>query len=276
MRRFGIMMSSIIIMISVLFLSISFSIKDNFISNLQTDIVDEKVTDEVISLIENNLNNLTNDEKDLIRKEIKDNKNTSKIVNKYFNNMIDDISNDKEEYNVPDVKEEISLVTDSCLEILESSRGKEIPEEIKDDIKTKFTNDENINNVYKNSINSLKSGENESLGEVVSLYNFVTDKNVKIGFCLTSLFFILLMLILSKPKYSFLFNIGITALLPGLGILFGIVPVLENFTKSFSEKIDISSFTNNLSDISHYLILIPIILICLYFIIKLIFKNKKS
>lgn len=276
MRRFGIMMSSIIIMISVLFLSISFSIKDNFISNLQTDIVDEKVTDEVISLIENNLNNLTNDEKDLIRKEIKDNKNTSKIVNKYFNNMIDDISNDKEEYNVPDVKEEISLVTDSCLEILESSRGKEIPEEIKNDIKIKFTNDENINNVYKNSINSLKSGENESLGEVVSLYNFVTDKNVKIGFCLTALFFILLMLILSKPKYSFLFNIGITALLPGLGILFGIVPVLENFTKSFSEKIDISSFTNNLSDISHYLILIPIILICLYFIIKLIFKNKKS
>lgn len=276
MRRFGIMMSSIIIMISVLFLSISFSIKDNFISNLQTDIVDEKVTDEVISLIENNLNNLTNDEKDLIRKEIKDNKNTSKIVNRYFNNMIDDISNDKEEYNVPDVKEEISLVTDSCLEILESSRGKEIPEEIKNDIKIKFTNDENINNVYKNSINSLKSGENESLGEVVSLYNFVTDKNVKIGFCLTALFFILLMLILSKPKYSFLFNIGITALLPGLGILFGIVPVLENFTKSFSEKIDISSFTNNLSDISHYLILIPIILICLYFIIKLIFKNKKS
>lgn len=276
MRRFGIMMSSIIIMISVLFLSISFSIKDNFISNLQTDIVDEKVTDEVISLIENNLNNLTNDEKDLIRKEIKDNKNTSKIVNKYFNNMIDDISNDKEEYNVPDVKEEISLVTDSCLEILESSRGKEIPEEIKNDIKIKFTNDENINNVYKNSINSLKSGENESLGEVVSLYNFVTDKNVKIGFCLTAVFFILLMLILSKPKYSFLFNIGITALLPGLGILFGIVPVLEDFTKSFSEKIDISSFTNNLSDISHYLILIPIILICLYFIIKLILKNKKS
>lgn len=276
MRRFGIMMSSIIIMISVLFLSISFSIKDNFISNLQTDIVDEKVADEVISLIENNLNNLTNDEKDLIRKEIKDNKNTSKIVNKYFNNMIDDISNEKEEYNVPDVKEEISLVTDSCLEILESSRGKEIPEEIKNDIKTKFTNDKNINNIYKNSINSLKSGENESLGEVVSLYNFVTDKNVKIGFCLTSLFFILLMLILSKPKYSFLFNIGITALLPGLGILFGIVPVLEDFTKSFSDKIDISSFTNNLSDISHYLILIPIILICLYFIIKLILKNKKS
>lgn len=276
MRRFGIMMSSIIIMISVLFLSISFSIKDKLISNISTDEIDNIVTNEIISLTEKNLDNLTNEEKDLLKEEIKDNKEVNKIVDKYLKSALNDISNDKEEYNVPNVKKEITKVTDSCLGVLESSRGKEIPNEIKDSIKTKFTDDENINNIYKNSIDLLKSEDNSTISEIISLYNFITNQNVKIGFCFTAVLFILLMLILSKPKYSFSFNLGITMLIPGFGMLFGLIPLLEKMLKSFEDKIDISDFITKLSDTCHYLILVSIILICLYFVIKLIFKNKKD
>ena len=273
MRRFGIIMSSIIIMIAILFLSISFSIKDSLISNLPKDTTYKVVSTEVISLIENNLDNLTNDEKELIRKEIENNKDIDTIVTKYLKNAFEDVS--KEEYNIPNVKKEISSVTDSCLNVLENSRGKKIPNEIKESVKSKFTDDENISTVYKNSINSIKNSDNSSLNEMISLYKFTTNKDVRIGFCLISLFFVLLMLILSKPKYSFLFNSGVTILLPGMGIIFGLVPLLEKTINSLKYKIDIKDFISNISDISHYLILISIIFICLYFVIKMIIKNKK-
>jgi hypothetical protein len=266
MRKIAVTISSIIIIIMTFLLCIYFSLKENVVSF--SDLVKSEVSNEIINLIEKDFPSLTTNEKDLLEKKINNSKSLDNVTSKYFKAVIKDVNSTPSEYHIPDVKKDVSNLMDECFLVIQNERNVVIPSETKTSLKN-IINNENLNSIYSNTITSLQS--NEKVSEFINIYNFLTNKEVKNIFIFITVIFLILMLICSKPKYSYLFNLGVTFLLSGLIMIYGLVPAIDDVTHNYIS----SDFSKEIQTISNYLIEFSLFILIIYFVIKTL-KNVKK
>lgn len=274
MRKFGIIMFSIISIMMITLLSISFSMRNMVVSTLSDTIVKEKVVDEITSLIYSTLGDVSEEDFASIKKEIENNENLKIITEKYFDSATFDLVESNANIKAPDITDEAESLLEDILKKIESDRGIVIPENQKKKLIDDFINEENLENVYNKIIMTLKNNDDKTVSEIVYIYNFFTNATVRLIFEITLALCIIFMFLLAKPKRAIMLSVGLTLSLSGILMAVVLVPLFnfvgDAIAGQFINKTNVIE-TGFLSKVGYIQIIISIILLVVY---KIITKNK--
>lgn len=275
MRKFGIVMCSIISIMMIILLTISFSMKKMIVSTLSEVALKEKSVDEISNLLYDNFENVNEEEIKIIQNALSNNDNLEIITDKFLTSAINDLSKKENDFKSPDVKEETQSLINEGLNILEKEKGITISKEKKDEIISKSLNDENISKVYNNVITTLKNNEDKTVNEIIYAYNFFTNDTVRIVFSSVLIFCFILMFILAKPKITIMLSTGITLLITGIIIAFVFVSLIDFVGDIIAEQFitGINAVeTETLSKIGYVSMIGGLVLLIFY---KLLSKKKE-
>lgn len=276
MKKFLLGILSILLVFLSMALVFSYTINDICINTISSAVVKNEMTSRVIDGIKNNYPDVSNKTLEDIETTISNSDEINKITEKYFNNIINYVSN-KEELKLPSTDKEIENIID---EINNTTDNNKI--NISDSGKKKiieYMNNKSLSKVYETTAKNLKENLSDDQVEVANFYNFFKSENTKIILVLAIIIDILLMMILLKSFYKWMVLTGSSLLVSG-GMLLIVVPLVANKISGVitNELIGTSSSLNlnSINDFGYIMLLVGFALMVLYFVINSFKKKVKK
>lgn len=276
MKKFLLGILSILLVFLSMALVFSYTINDICINTISSAVVKNEMTSRVIDGIKNNYPDVSNKTLEDIETTISNSDEINKITEKYFNNIINYVSN-KEELKLPSTDKEIENIID---EINNTTDNNKI--NISDSGKKKiieYMNNKSLSKVYETTAKNLKENLSDDKAEVANFYNFFKSENTKIILVLAIIIDILLMMILLKSFYKWMVLTGSSLLVSG-GMLLIVVPLVANKISGVitNELIGTSSSLNlnSINDFGYIMLLVGFALMVLYFVINSFKKKVKK
>ena len=272
MKKFLLGILSILLVFLSMALVFSYTINDICINTISSAVVKNEMTSRVIDGIKNNYPDVSNKTLEDIETTISNSDEINKITEKYFNNIINYVSN-KEELKLPSTDKEIEKINNTTdnnkINISDSGKKKII----------EYMNNKSLSKVYETTAKNLKENLSDDQAEVANFYNFFKSENTKIILVLAIIIDILLMMILLKSFYKWMVLTGSSLLVSG-GMLLIVVPLVANKISGVitNELIGTSSSLNlnSINDFGYIMLLVGFALMVLYFVINSFKKKVKK
>lgn len=276
MKKFLLGILSILLVFLSMTLVFSYTINDICINTISSAVVKNEMTSRVIDGIKNNYPDVSNETLEDIETTISNSDEINKITEKYFNNIINYVSN-KEELKLPSTDKEIENIIN---EINNTTDNNKI--NISDSGKKKiieYMNNKSLSKVYEKTAKNLKENLSDDQVEVANFYNFFKSENTKIILVVAIIIDILLMMLILKSFYKWMVLAGSSLLVSG-GMLLIVVPLIANKISDVvtNELIGTSSSLNlnSINDFGYIMLLVGFALMVLYFVINSFKKKVKK
>lgn len=222
------------------------------IKNYKSDEIPEEVINEVKDTIENN-------------KEIK------KLMDTYYDKVIDILVNDSNEKI--DVSNDLNIIIDEGEKIL-NDNGITITKEQKYELLSMVSIDE-VNNMVNDTIIEVKENFTGETRVVLNTYKFLMGTTFKLVLIALLVISLLLIALLKKSFHKWLSNLGCASIISG--VVVGIImPYIIDFILGMIDNDSLTISTNTLNTYGYILIAIGVLSIIINIVIsKLLEKNIK-
>lgn len=177
--------------------------------------------------------------------QIENNQTIKKVINTYYDQIIDILSHNEVKVQIDLSQEMDSLIEDG--EQLLKEYGIAITEEQKQELLSLVSSD-TINAFVNDTITDIKTNLNDDTKAVIDSYTFVTSNTFKIMLCSFMLLAVVFLAVLTKSYYRWLSYFGVASIVSGVivGILF---PLLASVIESMIEEY---GFVISMTSISTY------------------------
>lgn len=226
MKKFIIVLFTIIISILTCLLCISYGIKDAVVNTLSSAVVKNEITSKIVSSVKEYYPGINYETLEEVEKRIGNNEKINDLTAKYFDGIIDSVLNNKE-VKLPDTKEELLALIDDNEAVLKE-RGIEVSPEQKQRVVDEIVNGGVIENVYEKVTVTVKSNLTNKQQKLVEAYNFMSSKTIMLALLLSIIILIILIAILKKTFYRWSLNLAISSAISGVIIVF-LTPLITNY-----------------------------------------------
>lgn len=224
MKRFLIILFSFLISFLICVLCISFFAKKIVISTLSKEVVKKEVSSSVIDTIKDYYDDVSYDTLEKIETRVGNSEEIDIITEKYFDNVVDTIINQKEVV-VPRTKEEIMSIISANEKFL-NENNIYISEIEKEKIVDSLTEDGKIDRIYKNVVNKVKSNLSNDEIKVIKIYDGITTSSFRWIIVGVIIILTLFIAMLKKSYYRWTYNLAISFFLSGILLSF-IAPLIS-------------------------------------------------
>lgn len=261
------------ITILLMALGVVFSLKGIIIDTADS-LIKKKITNNVIDVIEKSNNEaIPEDVKKKVEDTIENNKEVKKIVNTYFDKMID-ILGDKESEIKIDVAAELNELIDDGEKIL-NDNGITLSEKDKQELLSVVSSVE-VNDAVNKSIVEIKENMDGDVKLVLDAYNFLTGPTLKVIIIALIGVALVLIALLSKSLYRWLSNFASAAIISGLGVGVLLPFIVDTLSNNFAKENEVFISVDSLSKYGYILIALGIIAFILKIVISAILKRDKK
>lgn len=224
MKRFLIILFSFLISFLICVLCISFFAKKIVISTLSKEVVKKEVSSSVIDTIKDYYDDVSYDTLEKIETRVGNSEEIDIITEKYFDNVVDTIINQKEVV-VPRTKEEIMSIISANEKFL-NENNIYISEIEKEKIVDSLTEDGKIDRIYENVVNKVKSNLSNDEIKVIKIYDGITTSSFRWIIVGVIIILTLFIAMLKKSYYRWTYNLAISFFLSGILLSF-IAPLIS-------------------------------------------------
>lgn len=224
MKRFLIILFSFLISFLICVLCISFFAKKIVISTLSKEVVKKEVSSSVIDTIKDYYDDVSYDTLEKIETRVGNSEEIDIITEKYFDNVVDTIINQKEVV-VPRTKEEIMSIISANEKFL-NENNIYISEIEKEKIVDSLTEDGRIDRIYENVVNKVKSNLSNDEIKVIKIYDGITTSSFRWIIVGVIIILTLFIAMLKKSYYRWTYNLAISFFLSGILLSF-IAPLIS-------------------------------------------------
>lgn len=261
---------TIIISVLICILCISFSIKEVVVNTLSKEVVKKEISSYVTNAVKEINETIDYETLDEIETNIGNSEEIDKITEKYFNNIVDAVINDKD-ITLPNTKEEIISLINQNERILEENNI-ELTDDQKDKIAEVLTTDGRIDKIYKNVSNKMINNMSEREVNMVKTYDKFTSSSFRLGIIGIIIILTVLIALVKKTYYRWTFNLAVSCAIAGALIALLLPFTVETIMLNLTEKFIGSTATINLNGIVNlgYICFA----ICAVFIVIYIVGNK--
>lgn len=176
----------------------------------------EELVNSVVDNLEVNLDQLTTEDVETIKQELKDNEEINQIMDKYSTRIIEDLS--KEDIEDINMEQDIATIMKENKDSIEKITGSSISDEQLDQAITEITENNDLDNVYKEIITDAKQTMPTETKTMVDSYNTITSNQFIIIASIISVVAIIIIALLKKPYYKWIVNVGIAGIISSLFI----------------------------------------------------------
>lgn len=266
MRKFFSVLFSIIIFVLLITLSINLSIKELVIDTINDSLVKREVSDFVTDAIYQEYPNISTNDLEKIENFINESDEVHDITNKYFEGIMKSINNG--DNYVPDIDDDLNSLIENNRDTLEEIG---INDSDIDKISHEIIDNDRISEIYQVVSDNVSNNLTKEQELVIDIYNFIGSNNLRYGLIVGIFVSIILILLLDKSIMKSCFKVGISSLIAGLFVKFGIIWVIDLISWEVTNDVlgrTTSIETNFLSLIGYLYIAIGIGLIIISMIIK--------
>lgn len=237
---FGLVSSMKSILIDMTDGIIKTELKTNIV-NVIENYANESISDDVIQEIEN---------------EIEKNPNIKKVMNQYYDKIMDVLSSKESNIEI-DVVSELEKLIDDSEEVLKDY-GVTLTEEEKQELLSVVSSSE-VNTIVNDSINEIKDNLSSEITMVIDIYSFITSMAFKVILVVLIVVALLLIALLHKDFYSWLFNFGIASVITGTLILAILSIITTQILDNLLAESNLTISTTPLNTYSYILIILGVI-----------------
>lgn len=176
----------------------------------------ETLVDSVVSNLEVDIPELTDQDIENIKQNLTENEEISAIMDKYGNRIIKDLS--EEEIKNIDISEDIATIVYENKEILENAVGEEISDEEINQAIEEIEKENNLNDMYQEVIMEAKESMPSETKAMIDGYNNITSNQFIIIALAISIVSIIIIACLKKPYYKWIVNVAIAGIVASLFI----------------------------------------------------------
>ncbi len=267
MKKFLTFILTIVISILICVLCVSVSIKEIVVNTISKEVVKKEVASEVTNAAKEIYPDIDYDTLEKIETSINNSGTVDEMTEKYFDNIVDAIVNDKD-VTIPNTQEEIYDLIDQNEAILKENNI-ELTEEQKQQISVELTEDGKIDKIYNNVSNKVIDNMSEGEVTLVKTYSAVTNNSFK--WIMVGLIIILTVLIalVKKTYYRWTYNSAISFAIAGILLTLVFPFVLDSVAVDITTKVignptDIN--INNIINLGYGCFIIGALFIIIYLV----------
>ena len=176
----------------------------------------EELVNNVVDNLEMNLDQLTTEDIETIKQELKNNEEINQIMDKYGTRIIEDLS----KANIEDInmEEDLEIIMKENKDSIEKITGEELSDEQLDQAITEITENNDLDSAYKEIIAEAKQTMPTETKTMIDSYNTITSNQFIIIASIISVVSIIIIALLKKPYYKWIVNVGIAGIISSLFI----------------------------------------------------------
>lgn len=267
MKKFLTFILTIVISILICVLCVSVSIKEIVVNTISKEVVKKEVASEVTNTAKEIYPDMDYDTLEKIETSINNSSTVDEMTEKYFDNIVDAIVNDKE-VTIPNTQQEIYDLIDQNEAILKENNI-ELTEEQKQQISIELTEDGKIDKIYNNVSNKVIDNMSEGEVTLVKTYSAVTNNSFK--WIMAGIIIILTVLIalVKKTYYRWTYNLAVSFAIAGILLTLAFPFVVDSVaiditTKVIGNAADLN--VNNVINLGYVCFAISALLIIIYLV----------
>ena len=176
----------------------------------------EELVNNVVDNLEMNLDQLTIEDVETIKQELKNNEEINQIMDKYGTRIIEDLS--KENIEDINMEEDLEIIMKENKDSIEKITGEELSDEQLDQAITEITENNDLDSAYKEIIAEAKQTMPTETKTMIDSYNTITSNQFIIIASIISVVSIIIIALLKKPYYKWIVNVGIAGIISSLFI----------------------------------------------------------
>lgn len=176
----------------------------------------EELVNNVVDNLEMNLDQLTTEDIETIKQELKNNEEINQIMDKYGTRIIEDLS--KENIEDINMEEDLEIIMKENKDSIEKITGEELSDEQLDQAITEITENNDLDSAYKEIIAEAKQTMPTETKTMIDSYNTITSNQFIIIASIISVVSIIIIALLKKPYYKWIVNVGIAGIISSLFI----------------------------------------------------------
>lgn len=176
----------------------------------------EELVNNVVDNLEMNLDQLTTEDVETIKQELKNNEEINQIMDKYGTRIIEDLS--KENIEDINMEEDLEIIMKENKDSIEKITGEELSDEQLDQAITEITENNDLDSAYKEIIAEAKQTMPTETKTMIDSYNTITSNQFIIIASIISVVSIIIIALLKKPYYKWIVNVGIAGIISSLFI----------------------------------------------------------
>lgn len=203
--------------------------------------------------------------------EIINSEEMQEIASKYMDYVLEGLSEDDKLEDI-NIQEDIIKLIKENKKLLEEQTGIEIPDEMIDETAEKMNNEE-MNIAIKKTIQSTKQTMSDKEIKIVKGYKAFINPKIRIYFIIAIIINLLLIILMQRPIYKSINNLGLSLATGGLSLSAIAIGVSYIVQKAGNV---VKFNTTTLITLGIILIIYGLVLIVFYRLIKKIIETKKS
>ena len=266
MKKFFSVLFSIIIFILLITLSINLSIEKLVIDTINDSVVKKEVSDFVTDAIYQEYPEISVDDLEKIEDFINESEEVNDITSKYFEGIMNSINNG--DSYVPDIDDDLNSLIENNRDTLEEIG---INDDEIDKISHEIIDNDRISEIYQVVSDNVSNNLTKEQELVIDIYNFFGSTNLRYGLIIGIFISVIFILVLDKSIINSCFKVGISSLIAGLFVKFGIIGVIDLISWEITNNVlgrTTSIETTFLNLIGYIYISIGIALIIISILIK--------
>lgn len=236
--------------------------------------VKKEIKTNVVKIIEDSVgDDVRDDVINKVEKEIDNNPNVGKLIDNYYDKILDALTSDSASIEIDAVKEIENLLDDS--EEILKDYGVVLTEEEKDELLSTVSSSE-INTIVNDAISNVKSNMSSDMKNILDVYAFLmsqTFKVILVGLVVVSL---ILIALLKKSFYGWLSNFGVASIIAGVVVGIVLPLIVSGLVSSIASSENLEFSTSTLNTYGYILIILGIIAIIGKIVITKIEIGKKD
>ena len=265
---------TLIMLVLICLFFISLNLKKVVINSLSKSYVKSEITNEITNELKNKFNIDNYDYLEKLENNISNNEVVLNVTEKYFDSMVNNIINDKND--IPDIKEDLNKILNDNKNDLKQNNINISDEDI-DKIASELVENKNIEKAYKIVLSKVKNNIGTKEVKIIKLYNTIITPSFRYILIFIMLFLTILIGVIKKSFYKWTYNLGIAFIISGFMLTFLSQLLLDLLLDLFSEyntNLDIN--INNIINSGYLCFIIGLVLVIIYIIGNKISKRKKA
>ena len=200
--------------------------------------VKELFVQEIAAGIEDGFSDLSSEDVDQLREDIRNNSEIQEIITKYSDRIITDLSAE----NIEDInlEDDLKTIIKENRSFFEEAIGRELTDEKIDQVIDDVTQDHDFNETYREMMTDAQDEMPADSKAIIDGYNSLTSSQFIIGLGIVTVVAIVLIALLKKPYYKWIVNVAIAGVIAaifvaiiGVSITFVLNLVMESLDEAF-------------------------------------------
>ncbi len=200
--------------------------------------VKELFVQEIAAGIEDGFSDLSSEDVDQLKEDIRNNSEIQEIITKYSDRIITDLSAE----NIEDInlEDDLKTIIKENRSFFEEAIGRELTDEKIDQVIDDVTQDQDFNETYREMMTDAQDEMPADSKAIIDGYNSLTSSQFIIGLGIVTVVAIVLIALLKKPYYKWIVNVAIAGVIAaifvaiiGISITFVLNLVMESLDEAF-------------------------------------------